>query len=462
MPGHKAGAGAPPSGVELLGRAVYEADVSELGGFDYLYEASSGLRDAQQHAADLFGARRSWFLVNGATVGNIAAICATVGDGDALLVARESHRSVYAGIALSGARPIYLEPVDAAGADGRFGIDPATVADALARHPEIRAVHVTSPSAYGFAIDVEQVARSAAAHGVPLIVDEAHGTHFALHPRFPQPALACGADLVVHSPHKSLGALTQSALLHQLGDRVDGERVGRVLQMLQSSSPSAPLLISLGAALDEMAAHGTEQWGATLTLADELRGTLAARPGLALCGPELVAAGRISAFDPTKLVVDVSALGTTGFAAARWLRQEHRIHPESADLRRLIFSLTVGDSPESGAVLLGALDGLGTAGLGRGADEPVVSHWPAQSPELRLTPRAAGTRPSRAVALADAAGEVAAEMLVPYPPGVPLVVGGEVLSAELIATIAQLLEHGCRMVGLSDPTGATLRCVARP
>lgn len=462
MPGHKAGNGAPELGVELLGRAVYEADVSELGGFDYLHEPRSGIAAAQAQAAALLGAEHSWFLINGASVGNVAAICSTVADGEGLLVARDSHRSVYAGIAISGARPVYLRPVRNERLDGLFGIDPRAVQAALARDPGIRAVHVTSPNSYGFTVPMDEIAAIAARHGVPLIADEAHGTHFALHPDLPRHALAYGADVVVHSPHKSLGALTQAALLHHQGELVDPARISRNLQMLQSSSPSAPLLISLAVALDAMASGGHELWGRVLALAGLARQRLAAT-GLVVHGADVALSPGIGGFDPTKLTVDVSALGMTGFAAARWLQANRAINPESSDLRRLVFALTVGDREASVDLLGEALAALAAADRHepRPGSSGIVSMWPAQIPAAELTPRLAAAAPNAAVAIGEAVGAVSAEMIVPYPPGVPLIVGGEVISAETVASVLQLLDHGCRMVGMSDPSGSTLRCMVR-
>jgi arginine/lysine/ornithine decarboxylase len=459
MPGHKGGVGAPALGVELLGRAAYEADVSELGGFDYLHGPESALREAQAWVAATMGASRSWFLINGATVGNIAAICATVKEGDSLLMARDSHRSVYAGIWASGARPLYLPPIRNDTLDGLFGVDPREVERALAADPSIRAVHITSPSMYGFTVPVAEIAAITAAHDVPLIVDEAHGTHFAFHPRFPTPALTCGADLVVHSPHKTIGALTQAALLHLEGDRVDPSLVDRFLQMLQSSSPSALLLVSLATALDEMAREGQEHWARTLSLADHARDTLARSGTLVPYGTEIAGTPGITGFDPVKLAVDTRPLGMSGYEAQRWLRAHRRIDAETADVGRLVFSITMADTAATVEALLDALSALSANASEPSADRSgSPSFWPSTAPVCALTPRAAANVPEVPVALAKTVGRVAAEMIVPYPPGIPLLVPGEVISAELVDSIVQLLGSGCRVVGMSDAGGATLRC----
>jgi arginine/lysine/ornithine decarboxylase len=460
MPGHKGGAGAPARGRALLGDQVYAADLSELSGFDYLHAARAALLEAQARAAQIFGARQSWYLVNGATVGNIAAICATVGDGDAVLVARDSHRSVYAGLALSGATPIYLPPVRNDHLDGLYGVDLAEVEHFLDEHVEIGAVHITSPSYYGFTAPVREIAALAHAHGVPLIVDEAHGAHFVFHDDFPSSALSCGADLVVQSPHKTLGSLTQSSLLHLQGDLTSAAGVASYLGMLQSSSPSALLLVSLDVAIEEMERTGKKSWAVAREHAARIRSAVNCFEGVTCYGDEVKNAAGISSFDPTKVVIDVNGLGTTGFAAGRWLRTEWQINPEFSDLRRMVFSVTSGDTNESTELLIDALRALAQNRHLFHAHPNLIALWPAMTPVSRLTPREAQQRAAISIPTREAVGEISGEMIVPYPPGVPLVVAGEEISAEIIETMHQLVSAGCRIVGPFDPTGATLRIIS--
>lgn len=460
MPGHKGGQGAPARGRRLLGDAVYSADLSELSGFDYLHGAKSALVNAQQHAAQLFQSDQTWFLVNGATVGNIAAICSVVGDGDALLVARDSHRSVYAGIALAGARPIYLAPVRNDALDGLFGIEPNELESTLSHHPAVRALHITCPSYYGFTIPLRAIVKLAHGHNIPVIVDEAHGSHFIFDDRFPDSALACGADLVVQSPHKTLGSLTQSSLLHQKGDRIDPTRVSANLSMLQSSSPSALLLLSLDLAVDEMKMNGYERWQEMIALAQSVRRELGAIEGIQVYGDEIIGSPGISGYDPTKIVVDVDRLGTTGFAAGRWLRQVWKINPEFSDLRRMVFSITLGDSEQTAKVLIDAIRALGENRHLFEAHPNLISLWPSGLPIERMSPRQAQQSKSLSLATAQAIGGISAEMIVPYPPGVPLLVAGEEISREVVDCMRQLFDSGCRIVGLADPSGGTLRVVS--
>lgn len=458
MPGHKGGAGAPGRGLELWGPAVYATDLSEMSGFDYLHSPQAGLVGAQERAARVFGAERSWFLVNGATVGNLAAVMAVAREGERILVSRASHRSVYAGLALSGAEPVYLRSAPNPDLDGLFGPEPDDVAAALAADPSIRAVHITSPSYYGFGSDLVALATACHDRGVPLLVDEAHGSHLVFSDRLPEPALACGADLVVQSPHKTLGSLTQSSLLHLRGGLVDAEGVAALLQLLQSSSPSALLLVSLDLAITEMEAEGAARWKTAVELADRAREEISRLHGLRAYGAEVCGTPGIATADPTKLVVDTSGLGVTAFSAADWLRRERGVFPEFSDLRRIVFSVTTADDPASVGELVASLAALTDAagGLERVAGT-VTSLWPHAEPEAVLSPRQA-TRPhTRAVPLSRAEGEVAGEMVIPYPPGIPLLVPGERVTPEVLATLDQLRRAGCHIVGPADPSLGTLR-----
>ena len=460
MPGHKGGQGAHTLALEMIGAAALRADLSELSGFDYLHAASGAVARAQHRAAQLFGARQSHFLVNGATVGNIAAILATVGDGERILMFRGSHRSVYAGITLAGANPLYIDALydDQLETTGMGNLDSARAA--LAGDPAIRAIHVTRPNYYGFCCDLAPYVALARAYGIPLIVDEAHGTHFTFHTALPQSALAAGADIVIQSPHKTLSSLTQSSLLHLNGGCVEPQRIEQALSMLQSSSPSALLLLSLDIALSQMAQSGTALWGTTIALAEEARRRINAGGTLHCYDQTLIGRAGIAAFDPTKLVVDVCALGVSGFASRDWLRQHCRINPEFADLRRIVCSVTIGDNRQSVEALIAALRELCLAHCGAGAQLPSTPFQhtgPCANPVAAMNPRQAGNRRAEAVPRYAAAGRVAAEFVIPYPPGIPLVVPGEVIDDAVLRSIDKLRTAGCNIVGPADPTSATLR-----
>lgn len=437
MPGHRHGAGASADALGFLGVEAFAHDVSELSGFDYLHDPGEALLAAQSRAAALFGAERTWFLVNGSTVGNLAAVAAVAGPGTSVVMARASHRSVYSAVAVAGATPVYLPPTFTP--DGTLWLGPSldAAADALARTPDTAALHITSPSYYGVCVDVAAFAALAHEHGVPLIVDEAHGAHFALHPSLPPSALAQCADLVVQSPHKTLSSLTQSSFLHVQGGLVDRARVGRWLGMLQSSSPSALLLASLDLTVAAMARDGASRWGEVLRLAGRLRPFAEDVPG-AVC-------------DPTKVRVRVP--GASGYALAAAL-QARGIRPEFADPHRIVCSVGLGHTGVDVDTLVTAIRSVAP-----GSAVSDVPAWPASTPRVALAPGAALHAPVEVVPWSAAAGRVAGEYLIPYPPGVPLVVPGEVLEPAALALLDAVRAAGGRIVGPADPTGRSLEVV---
>jgi arginine/lysine/ornithine decarboxylase len=459
MPGHKGGQGAHPLARELIGTAAMRADLSELSGFGYLHSASGTVALAQRNAARLFGATQSYFLVNGATVGNIAAIVATVHDGDGLLMFRSSHRSVYAGLTLAGAAPVYIDALADASRDLLTVGDAATADAALRGNKNVRAIHVTRPNYYGFCCDLEPYVALAQAHSIPLIVDEAHGTHFAFHRAFPRSALACGADVVIQSPHKTLSSLTQSSLLHVNSERIDAQRLRQTLGMLQSSSPSALLLLSLDIALAQMTEHGNRLLSVAIDLAQSARRAINSIAELNCYGDESIGRAGIAAFDPTKLVVDVSALGITGFAAQTWLSRHHKINPEFADFRRLVFSITLGDSEQSIDTLVTALSDLGNSQISARNDVSENVTAKICRPATAMTPHQANRRPSTSMKLCEIIGRVAAEFVIPYPPGIPLLVPGELIDETTLCLIETLTRAGCTIVGTEDENVRSLRVV---
>ena len=462
MPGHRGGAGASDAARALLGRAALAADVTELQGLDYLHDAQHELAAAQARAAGVFGADRTWFLVNGATVGNLVAVLAIASAGehdrDDVIVMRASHRSTYGGITLAGARPRYL----VSGYDDDLAMALAPTVDEasslLAANPGARAIHLTSPSYYGVCADVAAFAELAHAHGVPLIVDEAHGTHFASGaPGLPSSALACGADLVVQSPHKTLSSLTQSSLLHVRGDLVEHDVVDRWLGILQSTSPSSLLLASLDLAIDAFEAAGAPPWERAVATADETRARLSMLSGVVVLGAELVGRGGVAAIDPTKVVIDVSGTGRNGYDVARSMTATHGCYPEFADPRRIVVSIGPADDAMTVDLLVAAIAAALDALPSRGSAAPRAGRQAL--PHAPLTPRQASGRAGEPVAVASAAGRLAAEYVIPYPPGVPLAVPGERLDADLLATLAELRAAGARIVGPVDRSGGTLRCL---
>ena len=284
-PGHKRGQGISQRLADCFGSAVFKADLPELAELDNLFAPQGVIQEAQELAAAAFGAEHTWFLVNGSTCGIEAAILATCAPGDKIILPRNVHQSAIAALILSGAVPIFVTPEYDSVLDIAHSITPSSVATALKQHPDAKAVMMVYPTYYGVCGDVSAIAQLAHQHGIPLLVDEAHGPHFAFHPDLPNSAMAAGADLTVQSIHKVLGAMTQASMLHVQGSWIDTERLSQSLQLLQSTSPSYLLLASLDAARQQMALQGEQLMSHTLQLADIARIRISQIPGLSVLEP---------------------------------------------------------------------------------------------------------------------------------------------------------------------------------
>jgi len=461
MPGHKGGRGAPPLALDLIGSKTFWADVSEVGDFDYLHDPHGNLLRSMRLTSEIFGADHSFFLINGSTAGNIAALLTTVQDGDQIVISRASHRSVFAGITLAGASPVYLMPEYCPSVDSYLGFQPAVLREILQTATGVKAIHLTRPNYYGWCFELSPFVEVAYSRQVPLIIDEAHGSHFAFHPSFPTTSLSQKVDIAVQSIHKTLGSLTQSSIMHLNSRCIQASRLQETLSMIQSSSPSALLLLSLDAAIARMAAEGIALMERAIGFSDKARKRINTIDGLYCYGDELIGLCGLSDFDPTKLVIDFSGLGITGFDAARRLKLDHRIGVELADFRRIVCSVTLADTDEDVSHLVGSLCTI--AGDCRGRfDRPAGVATQTSIPHLPrmvLTPRQARRCAERDVAFDKAVGAISAEYVIPYPPGIPILVPGEAIDLELLEYLRALGAAGIRLAGVTDKTMRTLRVI---
>jgi arginine/lysine/ornithine decarboxylase len=436
----------------------------ELPELDNLFAPSGPIQAAQTLAAQTFGADETFFLANGSTCGIEAAVLAACVPGEKILVPRNAHRSVWAALVLSGAHPIYLAPVAIAQWDLAWGVTTAQVEQALTAHPEVDVVLVVSPSYQGVCTDVAAIAACIHARSRLLIVDEAHGPHLSFHDGLPRGALASGADVVIQSTHKVLSALTQASMLHVQGPRLDRDRLRQALQLTQSTSPNYLLLASLDAARAQMATQGEDLMTRTLAIADAVRSQLALCQPLQVLSPEhLEPLSGQFALDRTRLTVDVSALGITGFAADEYLHEQLGVTAELPTLRQLTFILSLGNTAADGDRLVAALQALIAKASDLRADIlplATVADWsiPLIS-AAPLTPRDAFFAKTRTLPLAASIGHVSADLLCPYPPGIPLLLPGEVITEAAIVTLQQIQAAGGSLTGSSDPTLQTLRIV---
>jgi lysine decarboxylase len=450
LPGHKGGRWVDPEFGELFQTRPWELDLTELPGLDDLHSPSGPIAEAQELAAQAFGAEETLFLVNGSTSGLLALILATVGPGDLLVLARNCHRAAAAGLVLSGATPAFVP----AEVDPDLGlpvaVEAARLEQTLSTHPHARAVLVVSPTYQGFASDLPALASVCHRRDIPLLVDEAHGPHFHFHPALPPTALAAGADAAVQSLHKTGGSLTGSALLHLQGPRLDRDRVRLMARLIQTSSPSYPLLASLDAARRRLATRGQADLERAISLA---RPTRQAIQDLGFPCPGEDYAGRgVVGYDPTRLLVNVAGRGGDGYAAEAHLRRAG-VQVEYADPSNFLALLSPADDP---VWLTGLVQALALLPSGQSGGFSAVSAllW-GTLPSSATMPARAVRLPHSRVPLAESTGRTCAELICPYPPGIPVLVPGEVVPATFPEALAALAALGCRFPG-SDLLGRGL------
>ncbi|WP_430095744.1 aminotransferase class I/II-fold pyridoxal phosphate-dependent enzyme [Paenibacillus cisolokensis] len=492
VPGHKNGkAYAGVQEADLL-REVMRIDVTEITGTDDLHHPEGVIRQAQQLAADCFGAEESYFLVGGSTSGNLAMILTVcTAPGDLLLVQRNVHKSVLNGLMLAGAQAVFLQPETDAGSGLAVAPSEETVRQALEAYPEAKGVLVTMPNYYGMGSDLKPLAAACHEHGVPLIVDEAHGAHFGLHPMLPESALSCGADAVVQSTHKMLGAMTMGAMLHVQGELLDRKLLRQRLAMVQSSSPSYPLMASLDLARRQLHAQGQDAFTAGLAAVDAFQRGLAQLPRFGLLqppqpatpaagtaaaggaapppGPSSARAAAYTRQDPFKAVIYDRTGALSGYALQRALEARGCV-PEMSDERRVVLLFSLGSTLEDVNHLLWALVHIVKQEPELNLDDidhaapaaPDVSTWNISSGErsysspVSFSLQPADPQKLEAIRVEESAGRVAGEMVIPYPPGIPVLYPGEVITGPMASRLIRLRDAGVKCQGTADPDMDTI------
>ncbi len=456
-PGHKRGQGVSQSLASLLGKQVFQADLPELPELDNLFAPEGVIKEAQNLAAETFGAAKTWFSINGSTCGIIAAILATCDRGDKIILPRNIHQSAIAGLILSGAMPIFINPEYDSPAGLAYSITPAAVKQALEVHGDAKAVMMLYPTYQGIGGDVRAIADVTHQYDLPLLVDEAHGAHFAFHSELPPSALSCGADLTVQSTHKVLGAMTQASMLHIQGKRISEQKISKALQLLQSTSPSYLLLASLDAARQQMAESGQELISHSLKLADLAQSQLESIPSISLWQPPPQPGVKYR--DRTRLTVDVSPLGITGFAADEILHEQLGVTCELPLPHHLTFIISFGNTTADIEQLVQAFQTISS-----NVPSPPVPQSPSppvpQSPTTpHLTPQQAYFAPTETVSINQASGRLCAELICPYPPGIPVLMPGEIITTEAIDYLQQVIAEGGKITGCSDPKMKTIQVI---
>lgn len=437
MPGHKRGLTAGFLS-DWLGAAL-QYDQTEVGPLDSIHAPDGPIRRSEQLVASLYGAKATYFTTNGSSAGLVASLLASTEPGAEVIVPRNMHKSVLAGLILGDLWPHFIEPLSQEGYE--LGIAPASLQTALEEHPKVQAVLLLNPTYEGVTGDLEQLVEVAKAANCRVIVDEAHGAHFAFHPALPKSAVSTRADWVVQSAHKTLPALTGAAWIHRLSDDFSDEHFRSRLNLLQSTSPSWLLLGSLDLAQHELHLHGHSWLDRAIAKANELVAAIEQQTPLVHWLPPQTGAYQQ---DPLKINLLTAACGQSGYAVARYL-EERGYHVEMAKPQGILLMLTMADVA---LVIDPLVDCLAKLPQKTG---PVPSSPPLPPlPQLCMAPRRAYFAPTEIVAPAQALGRIAARPVYAYPPGVPLVYPGEVIDGNLLAYVEALTSRGGYLTGLQQ------------
>jgi lysine decarboxylase len=461
-PGHKLGRGAPEKLRKLLGVTCLQADIAMAGAVEDTRESTGLIKLAEDYAAEAWGADTCHFLVNGSTSGVHALALTLAGPGDTLIVPRNAHKSLLAALIYSGALPYYMEP----GVDAAWGIplnvSVAQVEEALRLHPEAKAVFVTSPTYNGLAADLAGIAEAVHAAGVPLVVDQAWGPHLRFCPELPTDAMSAGADACVVSTHKLLSGITQSAVLLARSRRLNLSRLEGMVKMTQSTSPQVLMYASIDAARQQMATRGAQLWRGAIECADWAREEIGRIEGLRCLGREALGAEGVAEFDPTRLTISALDLGLSGFELETVLRDDYAIAVEAADPLSIILNVTYGDCLDDLRVLVDALRGLAQRPVSPERRETALRWLELRAPAFTrqlLSPREAFFAPSVALPVDECEGRVSAEIVTPYPPGIPVLGPGEEITAETVGYLERASAVHLKVHGPEDLTLRTLRVV---
>ncbi|MER8007833.1 ornithine decarboxylase [Streptomyces sp. NPDC094149] len=461
-PGHKQGRGVDPRVAEIVGMDVFRSDVLSLNGLDDRRQSQGVLSQAQELMADAVGAEQAFFSTCGSSLSVKTAMLAVAGPGEKLLLSRNAHKSVISAVVVNGVEPIWVHPKFDRERHIAHPPEPDDVRRRLQEHPDAKGMLLISPTDWGTCADIRGAARVCHEFDVPLIVDEAWGAHLPFHPPLPAWGMDAEADLVVTSVHKMGGAIEQSSVFHLQYDRVSPEALKQREDLLGTTSASTLVYATLDGWRRQMVEYGHDLLDAALHRAERVRQAAGDLPGLRPMGGEIMDEGLAADFDPLKIVIDVRELGISGMQAAEWLRAERHVDVGGSDTCRISASITHADDDETEKVLLDALRAL--VDRADTIERLPQVHLPEPSVlelEQAMLPREAFFAEVDHVPAEQAAGRIAAEMISPYPPGVPAIAPGEVITADVLDYLRSGVEHGVLIPDAADPTVKTLRVVAR-
>ncbi|MEN1937910.1 aminotransferase class I/II-fold pyridoxal phosphate-dependent enzyme [Paenibacillus sp. 102] len=459
IPGHKKGKGMDPEFKGFIGENALSIDLINIAPLDDLHHPKEIIKQAQDLAAEAFGADYTFFSVQGTSSVIMTMIMSVCGPGEKILVPRNVHKSIMSGIIFSGATPIFIHPEIDRNLGISHGITPESVENALEQHPDAKAILVINPTYFGISGDLKKIVDIAHTRDIPVLVDEAHGAHIHFHDELPFSAMQVGADMASTSVHKLGGSLTQSSILNLQGSRISPKRVQAVLSMLTTTSTSYILLASLDVARRRLATEGQALIETTIRLAEQTRAQINEIDYLYCVGREILGTSAAVAMDPTKLLISVKDLGITGYNAEKWLREKFNIEVELSDLYNILCIITPGDTEQDLLKLVRALKELSVTFENQINVNTNTSVLLPDIPVLALTPREAFYAETEMVPFEEAVGRVMAEFVMIYPPGIPIFIPGEIITKENLIYTKKNKEVGLPVQGTEDFELKTFRVI---
>ena len=456
VPGHKGGRGNHEL-ADFLGERCVQIDVNSMKNLDNLCHPVSVLRDAQQLAAEAFGAANAFFIINGATGASQAMIMSVCKAGEKLIMPRNVHRSAINALVVNGAVPVYVDPGENKDLGIPLGMSVEAVERAIVANPDAKAVLVNNPTYYGVCPDIRRIAKLAHEHGMLLLADEAHGTHFYFGENLPCSAMAAGADMASVSIHKTGGSLTQSAML-LCAEGINADYVRQVINLTQTTSASYLLMVSLDIARRNLALNGREMYRKAVQYVDYAREEINRIGGYYVYGDELCNGDSFYAFDRTKLSIHTRNTGLAGIEVYDLLRDEYGIQIEFGDIGNILAIVTAGDRALEIERLISALSEIKRL---YGGDPTGMLQSEYLAPDVALPPQQAFYADKKAVPLEQSIGEICSEFVMCYPPGIPILAPGERITSDIVNYIQYAKEKGCSLTGPQDMEIARLNVVKK-
>lgn len=446
VPGHKQGRGNKEL-QEFLGADCLSVDVNSMKPLDNLCHPTSVIKEAEELAAEAFGADNAFFMVNGTTSAVQAMIMSVCKEGDKIIMPRNVHRSAINSLILIGANPIYINP----GIHSRLGISLGMSLDdirkAIKENPDAKAIFVNNPTYYGICSDLKEIVKLAHSHGMYVLADEAHGTHFYFDKRLPVSAMEAGADMAAVSIHKTGGSLTQSSMLLMKNNRINPHYVRTIINLTQTTSGSYLLLSSLDMARRNLALHGEEIFEEVVSIAEYARNEINKIPGYYAFSKEIVNGDNVYDFDVTKLTINTLDIGLAGIEAYDILRDDYGIQIELGDIGNILAIISVGDTRYNIERLVSALSEIKRIHT---KDKKGIFDHEYINPIVKRSPKEAFYAEKESISLEACEGRISGEFVMCYPPGIPILAPGELITKEAIECIVASKEKGSLVTGPED------------